>query len=235
MAGIIGLACAIELQAELARRPDLCGTDVMIVAREWPACAAGGASTHSVDYASAWAGAHVRPVPATTPQLQREARWLRRAVAELGRHADAEPWCGVTRTTGVELIDEPQLGYSFPDAAAFERESGLRGYRLLPASALPDGVALGFEYETFCINPPMYCEYFLWKFLLQGGKTMRWDLSEWEACTLLQQVVIVVNASGTGFGDHECFPTRGLRPLIQSQSSYYTHWRCPPQYQVRPS
>lgn len=184
----------------------------MIVAREWPDSVAGAASTHSVDYASMWAGAHVRPIPAATEQLRREAEWLKRTVAEFDRQVDAEPWCGITRTTGVEFIDEPDESYVTRGLSGLEQESGLRGFRTLGQSELPSGVQLGFEYHTFCIDAPMYCEDLVRKFVLNGGRTMRKHLkSEWEAYSLLERVLLVVDASGVGFGDRECFPTRGLR------------------------
>ena len=209
-AGIIGLACALKLQAKLAANPDTRNVDVLLVAREWPGSMPGAPSTHSPDYASMWAGAHVRPIPATSPQLQREAAWLKQATAEFARQVEAEPWCGVTRIAGVELLEAPDPGYRGQDAASFERESGLRGYRKLAPSEVPQGVALGFTYETYCINSPLYCEHLLRKFLLQGGKTAQRELSsEWEGFTLRENVLFVVNASGTGFGDPKCFPTRG--------------------------
>ncbi|PHH92084.1 hypothetical protein CDD83_9020 [Cordyceps sp. RAO-2017] len=218
-AGIIGLACAIKLQARLGESDDGRGVEVLVAAREWPGFVPGAPLTRSVDYASMWAGAHVRPIPGATPQLQREAGWLRRTVAEFGCQAESEPWCGVTRLAGVEFLEEPHQSYYRRDdssspaasaAAAFERETGLAGYRELAPAELPAGVALGFRYETFCINAPLYCEHLLRTFLLRGGKTMRVDLkSEWEAFTLRDDVLFVVNASGVGFGDPKCFPTRG--------------------------
>ncbi|KYK56546.1 hypothetical protein DCS_03546 [Drechmeria coniospora] len=206
-AGIIGLACAIKLQDKLASFGPV---QVLLVAREWPASFPGAPSMHSVDYASMWAGAHVRPIPATTPQLQSEARWLKQAAVEFRRQVAAEPWCGVTCTMAVEHLEAPDQGYRNQDETSFARESGLRGYRKLPPSKLPDGVVLGYEYETYCINSPVYCGHLLRRFLLRGGKTMRRVLkSEWEAFSLRENTLFVVNASGVGFGDPKSFPTRG--------------------------
>ncbi|KAJ6439784.1 FAD dependent oxidoreductase superfamily [Purpureocillium lavendulum] len=209
-AGIIGLTCALQLQSKLSKHEATRSVSVLLVAREWPASIPGAPARHSPDYASMWAGAHVRPIPATTPQLRREAAWLRRAVAEFARQVDAEPWCGVTRTPGVEYLESPDEGYRRQDKESFERETGLTGYRKLAPAEVPEAVVLGYQYDTFCINSPVYCENLLRKFLLQGGKTLRKDLrSEWEAFTLRDDVLLVVNASGTGFGDPKSFPTRG--------------------------
>ncbi|POR34772.1 D-amino-acid oxidase [Tolypocladium paradoxum] len=209
-AGIIGLACALKLQAKLVEHEGTRNVELLLVAREWPGSMPGAPSTHSADYASMWAGAHIRPIPATTPQLQREAAWLKQAAAEFDRQVEVEPWCGLTRAVGVEFLEAPDRGYQCQDAGSFERESGLRGYRRLSPPEVPEGVSLGFEYETFCVNPPLYCEQLLRKFILQGGKTVQRGLkSEWEAFTLRENVLFIVNASGTGFNDSKCFPTRG--------------------------
>ncbi|KAJ3545019.1 hypothetical protein NM208_g2716 [Fusarium decemcellulare] len=92
----------------------------------------------------------------------------------------------------------------------FEAETGLPGYRKYEAHELPDGVRLGFEYETYCINSPLYSGNLLRKFIIQGGKTLQRELkSEWEAFALAPNIKFVVNASGMGFGDAKCFPIRG--------------------------
>lgn len=85
------------------------------------------------------------------------------------------------------------------------------GYRKFEIHELPEGVKLGFEYETYCINAPFYSANLLRKFIVQGGKTVQRDLkSEWEAFILAPDVKLVVNASGMGFGDAKCFPIRGM-------------------------
>lgn len=189
--------------------PDL--PQILLVAREWPGSIPGAPHQHSVDYASMWAGAHVRPIPATTSQLQEEAKWLKRTVAEFDRLAAEEPASGVTRTLGVEYLEAPDQAYQQQEAASFKKETGLPGFKKYAKPELPEGVALGYEYETFCINSPVYCETLLRKFVLRGGKTMQKDLrSEWEAFSLADNVAFVINASGTGFGDPTCFPTRGM-------------------------
>ncbi|KAG6037835.1 hypothetical protein E4U41_004704 [Claviceps citrina] len=213
-AGVIGLSTAVKLQARLettyqspASRPQ-----ILLVAKEWPAPTVPGASPlpHSPDYASMWAGAHVRPIPATTAQLRREASWLRTTVGEFHRQVAAEPACGIARTRGVEYLEAPEPGYLSQDAGSFAAETALPGYTRFATCELPDGVALGYEYDTFCINPPVYCAALLRRFLLGGGKTLRADLkSEWDAFSLAQEVKLVVDASGTGFGDDSVFPTRG--------------------------
>lgn len=162
-----------------------------------------------------WAGAHVRPIPATTPQLRREAQWLKQTVAEMSTQIESEPWSGLTRTTGIELLEAPDDGYRKQDAKSFFEETGLAQYRKWTEAELPKDVVLGYEYETYCVNTPVYCQALLRRFILRGGKTLERDLkSEWEAFGIHSNVVLVINASGTGFGDPKYFPTRGRPALL---------------------
>ncbi|KAG4258029.1 hypothetical protein FPRO03_02984 [Fusarium proliferatum] len=181
-AGIIGLTSALKIQQLIADSPSI---SVLLVAKEWPTSIPGAPTTHSADYASMWAGAHIRPIPASTPQLRREAKWVKHTVAELEKHWQSEPWVGIRRLPGVEYLEDPSTEYLKQDAQSFANETGLPGYRNL-----------------------------LRKFIVHGGKTLQRDLkSEWEAFILAPSVKLVVNASGMGFGDKKCFPIRGQTVL----------------------
>ncbi|KAM3448262.1 hypothetical protein MY3296_007945 [Beauveria thailandica] len=211
-AGILGLSSALKIQEAItARKASGEGQlQVLLVSREWPSSIPGSPSKHSPNYASMWAGAHVRPIPATTAQLRREAGWLKQTVAEFGSQLQTEPWSGITRTLGIELLEAPDDGYQKQDANSFSEETGLLRYRKWSEVELPENVVLGYEYETYCVNPPVYCQSLLRRFILRGGRTLKRDLkTEWEAFGLQKDVVLVVNASGTGFGDPKYFPTRG--------------------------
>lgn len=157
-----------------------------------------------------WAGAHIRPIPASTPQLRREAKWVKHTIAELEKHRQIEPWVGIRRLPGIEYLEDPSPEYLKQDAQSFANETGLSGYRKYEAHELPEGVKLGFEYETYCIHAPLYTASLLRRFIVQGGKTLQRDMkSEWEAFILAPNVKLVINASGMGFGDKKCFPIRG--------------------------
>ncbi|KAL4724447.1 hypothetical protein ACLX1H_009062 [Fusarium chlamydosporum] len=213
-AGIIGLTSALRIQQLIADSSPTEQTSVILVAKEWPTSIPGAPIPHSADYASMWAGAHVRPIPASTPQLRREAKWLKATVAELEKHRQNEPGVGIRRLPGIEYLEDPPDDYRKQDALTFTTETGLPGYRKFDAHELPQGVKLGFEYETYCINAPLYSANLLRKFIVQGGKTVQRDLkSEWEAFILAPNVKLVVNASGMGFGDAKCFPIRGQTVL----------------------
>ena len=153
-AGILGLSSAIKLQESIAARKSGGGEEVqvLLVSREWPCSIPGSPSKHSANYASMWAGAHVRPIPATTAQLGREANWLKQTVAEMSTQIEVEPWSGLTRTMGIELLESPDDGYQKQDANSFFQETGLGRYRKWSESELPKNVVLGYEYETYCVQ-----------------------------------------------------------------------------------
>ncbi|KAJ4251086.1 hypothetical protein NW762_011737 [Fusarium torreyae] len=196
-AGIIGLTSALKIQELIAESPTPLLTSVTLVAKEWPTSIPGAPIAHSADYASMWAGAHVRPIPASTSQLRREAEWLKHTVAELEEQRQSEPGVGIRRMPGIEYLEDPSAEYVKQDVHSFTDESGLPGYRRYETHELPEGVKLGFEYETYCINAPLYAGNLLRKFIVQGGKTLQRDLkSEWEAFILAPNVKLVVNASG---------------------------------------
>uniref|UniRef100_A0A8H7N8E9 FAD dependent oxidoreductase domain-containing protein n=1 Tax=Bionectria ochroleuca TaxID=29856 RepID=A0A8H7N8E9_BIOOC len=222
-AGVIGLSAALKIQSLLSGAS--AQARVVLIAREWPTSIPGAPIAHSPDYASMWAGAHVRPIPAgDSPQLQREARWLKQTVAEFEELLRTEPSVGITRTPGIEFLDAPPPDYVKQTEASFVEETGLAGYRKYAASELPEGVQLGYEYETYCVNSPLYCGNLLRKFIVQGGKTLQRDLkSEWEAFAAGgSNVKLVVNASGTGFGDWRSFPTRGQTVITNVLSATKT-------------
>ncbi|CAG9975124.1 unnamed protein product [Clonostachys byssicola] len=208
--GVIGISCALKLQERISQWESGQKPEVLLVAREWPMSLPGSPTSHSVDYASVWAGAHVRPIPATSPQLQCEARWLKHTTAEFDRLLQSYPSIGITRTKGVELFEDPTSDYTAQSAESFSSESGLSGYRSLQPVELPEDVVLGFEYDTYCINSPVYCQYLLRLFILGKGITLQKSLrSDSEAFSLAENVLFVVNASGIGFNDTKVYPTRG--------------------------
>ncbi|OKL55477.1 hypothetical protein UA08_09227 [Talaromyces atroroseus] len=170
-AGIIGLTIALKLQDLLSSKSAVNCSRVLLVAREWPTTIP-HASSITLNYASMWAGAHVRPIPGTTAQLRREAAWLKRTVQEFSRQLKAQPWTGISKTTGIEFIEAPNCDYEKQTSESFAAESGLPGYRELVSSEKPAGTWLGYEYETYCVNAPMYCANLLRTFVLRGGQTV---------------------------------------------------------------
>ncbi|KAK7428322.1 hypothetical protein QQZ08_005219 [Neonectria magnoliae] len=222
-AGIIGLTSALKTQQLLSENSSTRSIKVLLVAREWPTSIPGAPVHHSADYASMWAGAHVRPIPPTTPQMRREAKWLKQTVAEFKRHLESDPWVGISQVTGVEYLGTPSPEYESQTAQSYANETGLLGYKRYSDDDLPRGIHLGFEYQTYCINSPLYCGNLLRKFILQGGGTLQQDLrSEWEPYSWGSHIKAVINASGMGFGDPKCYPIRGQIVLTNLSSAAKT-------------
>ncbi|CAI6333537.1 unnamed protein product [Periconia digitata] len=209
-AGIIGLTTSLRLLSTLNRDK----FRILVVSREWPTSIPGAPIKHSVNYASMWAGAHVRPIPASTPQLAREARWLKYTAQVFEEQLRNTPSIGVTRCKGIELLEAPPAEYEQQTAESFYSESGLKSYRKFDSMELSGDVQLGYEYDTYCINAPVYCANLLRSFIVQGGQCIQRDLtSEREASSIAQNVGLVINASGMGFGDEKCYPIRGQTVL----------------------
>lgn len=212
-AGVIGLTTGLRLLAAL----DQARFKIVILSREWPTSIPGAPVKHSVNYASMWAGAHVRPIPASTPQLTREARWLKYTVQTFEEQLHQTSSIGVTKCKGIELLEAPSADYEQQTAESFSSESGLKSYRKYDQTELPKDVLLGYEYDTYCINAPVYCANLLRSFIVQGGRCLQCDLtSEREASNVAPNVGLVVNASGIGFGDRKCFPVRGRLSMASS-------------------
>ena len=137
---------------------------------------------------------------------------MRHSVAVFKRQLVEEPWLGITALRGEEYIgnsDEPYLA-RYTEESSFAAETGLDGLHVMRKEDLPADTNFGFSYNTFCLNAPVYCTNLLRKFIVQGGRTIQKHLvSEWEAFGLAENVALVVNASGIGFGDPKCYPTRG--------------------------
>ena len=197
-AGVIGLTVAKRLQDLYPELPHI------LVAADFPS----QSTSHPPSYASMWAGAHVRPIPASTPQLKDEARWLKFTTARFNAILKEQPDIGITKVESIELFQTPSKPYRQQTKENFEEETGLSGFRFL--TDLPETLELGYRYDSFCINSPKYCESLLAQFREAGGKVVEKRIdSPWDVCRLAKGPAIVLNASGTGFQDVKYFPTRG--------------------------
>lgn len=217
-AGVIGLSCALDLQSAGH-------ADVTILARDFPAPFALVDPKAQINFTSPWGGAHNRWVPpaagAAAQQQQHGARDHRLALATFRRMralGGSSPEAGVTLMKGVEYLEAPGPEYEAlsgaggaPGSAA---DLGIEGFRVLGRGELPDErVRLGFEYDTWCVNPMVYCSFLLNRFVFRGGRVVRREVREprevFEMSDLGGPVKVVVNASGTGFGDPQSFIIRG--------------------------
>lgn len=233
-AGVTGLSSALELQSA--------GHRVAVLARDFPAPSALVDPGAQIGYASPWGGAHNRWVPpAGGAAAQHEARDHRLALAtfrRMGRLGRSSPGAGITFLRGVEYLEAPgpehealAAGGGGPGSAG---QLGIEGFRVLGRDELPDDrVRLGYEYDTWCVNPMVYCSFLLDRFVLRGGRVVRREVRGPDQVFGMDDlgfgpVEMVVNASGTGFGDPKSFIIRGmLSHLLPRRGHLIMGWSGP--------
>ena len=211
-AGVLGLSSAILLQS---RYPDHA---IAIIAAEFP-----GDSTPSPDYASAWAGAHYRPIPGSTQQLKFEAELARRTFRVMKTIAKETPEAGVQLLPGVEYLEKPpEANLALRDGDEYAGKDD--GFRIFRAEELPKGVKWGCEYQSFCVNVPVYCSHLNSRFVEKGGRLIRRKLanllSAFEVAREegLDKPLTVVNCSGRNFDtDTAVSIIRGQTCLVRNQ------------------
>ncbi|KIV90178.1 hypothetical protein PV10_07509 [Exophiala mesophila] len=211
-AGVLGLSTATLLQDTY---PNSC---ITIVAAELP-----GTSAPSVDYASMWAGAHYRPIPRSTPQLEDEAQLAMRSAQVMKTISTQSPEAGVAFMQGVEYLDsltQDVIAFKTGDVYAGKDD----GFRILDQSELPTAVQWGCEYRTFCVNVRIYCQWLLDRFVRRGGTVIQQRLPNAAAAFEmarehgLGQVKTVVNCSGRNFDqDAKMTIIRGQTVLVRQQ------------------
>ena len=211
-AGIIGLSIGVRLQQA--------GHHVTIVARDFPGPFETIDPQAQINYTSPWGGAHNRWVPPGPDGADaREHAMALRTFRHMAGLAAAHPEAGITWMRGIEYLEAPSAAYQIlTDARA--AELGMEGFRTLGRDEFPDDrVQWGCEYRTWCVNPMVYCMFLLRRLTFHGGKIVRRELRDpAEVFALGEDVLgeagkdlrIVVNASGTGFGDKDSFIIRGM-------------------------
>ncbi|KAL7620459.1 hypothetical protein AAE478_009454 [Parahypoxylon ruwenzoriense] len=215
-AGVIGLSSALRLLSEQDERGPR--RTVTIVARDFPSGSETVDARAQINYTSPWGGAHYRPVPPTDASTARELLLARRTFDHMRAVRARHPEAGVTFLKGIEYLEAPGDAYAAltPERAA--AELGLLGFRLLRGDEMPRGVAWGCEYDTWCVNPMVYCAWMLRRIALLGGKVVRGEVRDprevfgWAFEN--GPVDVLVNASGQGFGDADVFITRGQTCLV---------------------
>ncbi|KAK4239898.1 amino acid oxidase [Achaetomium macrosporum] len=223
-AGVIGLSSALLLQRS--------GYAVTIIARDFPGPFETMDPTTKINYTSPWGGAHNRwvpPHPSLPASLEREhAMSLRTFDHMKSLHASHPHTAGITFLQGIEYIESPGPEYLALSTPSNPNALNLPGFRLLDASELPaDGkVTWGCEYDTWCVNPMVYCSFLLRRFVHRGGRVLQRELRRpEEAFSLLasegepgRKIAAVVNASGTGLvPDPAMTITRGQTCLVAEE------------------
>ncbi|KAL2141832.1 hypothetical protein VTI28DRAFT_1868 [Corynascus sepedonium] len=244
-AGVIGLSSAILLQEA--------GYAVTIVARDFPGPFETMDPNTKINYTSPWGGAHNRwvpPHPSLPSHLERDHRFSLRTYARMKQlHASHPGTAGITFLKGIEYLERPGPEYlalsNDKDSNRDRSPLGLPGFRLLSPSEFPaDGrVTWGCEYDTWCVNPMVYCTFLLRRFVHRGGRVVARELRRPEEVFFLSAadllgavspipaawegegvsgkggkvvtIAAVVNASGTGLvPDPNMTVTRGQTCVV---------------------
>ena len=212
-AGVIGLSAATLLQNRLPH------AQIIIIAAEVPTDPA-----PSADYASPWAGAHYRPIPRSTRQLNEEAELGMQTAKVMKVIARETPEAGVGLMKGVEYLESPppeNLRLKTGDVYAGPDDT----FRVLEQNGLPDGVKWGCEYESYCVNVPVYCRWLLRRFQEGGGRVVQHKLERVDQAFEVAEGLVgvgrvnkVVNCSGRNFDtDEKMRIIRGQTVLVKQQ------------------
>ncbi|KAK8104225.1 FAD dependent oxidoreductase-like protein [Apiospora kogelbergensis] len=208
-AGVIGLSSALQIQSR--------GYQVTIIARDFPGPFETVDPRLQIDYTSPWGGAHNRWIVPTNAAEEREHAMALRTFARMREINQNHPCAGITFLPGIEYLEAPSPVYKALDAHK-ANSLGMEGFRMLTAEELPDDkVKMGFEYNSWCVNPMVYCSFLLRRFGYLGGKVVKKEVrSPVEIFEMreLGKVDAVINASGIGFGDDNVFVTRGQTCLV---------------------
>ncbi|OTA97022.1 hypothetical protein M434DRAFT_392205 [Hypoxylon sp. CO27-5] len=212
-AGVIGLSSALRIQAE--------GHAVTIVARDFPAGFEIIDAQSQINFTSPWGGAHNRLVPPTNPSEEREHAMSLQTSDHMRAVQARHPEAGITFMKGTEYLEAPGEAYRALTEERAREQLGMQGFRLLGKEELPEGVRWGCEYDTWCVNPMVYCSFLLRRFAILGGKVLRREvrdpreLFDWKFEG--GPIDVVINASGNGFNDENMFITRGQTCLVANQ------------------
>ena len=213
-AGVIGLSTATTLQRRYPKY------QVVIMAAELPT---DGAPT--ADYASMWAGAHYRPIPRSSRQLNEEGDLAFATAKTMLGIARESPEAGVAVVKSVEYLEtvtEEVRGLELKTGDVYAGPEDR--FRILEGVELPEGVEWGCEYDSYCVNVPVYCRWLMGRFQAAGGRVVQQRLNyvkdafSFAEKLRTRNVKCVVNCSGRNFDtDPKMRIIRGQTVLVKQQ------------------
>jgi len=190
------------------------GHIVNIVARDFPSPSETVDGEAKINYTSQWGGAHNRWVIPVNEMDRRDHEMAVETFHRMKAMCKSSPEAGITFMRGIEYLEDPPPVYGeLTEGSA--KQLGIKGFKLLSKDQLPDKVAWGCEYQTWCVNPMVYCSYLLRRLIIGGCRVFQRELRsplEVFAMDGFGHVQAVVNCSGAGFGDPNVFITRGIVP-----------------------
>ncbi|KAJ2970263.1 hypothetical protein NUW58_g9749 [Xylaria curta] len=129
---------------------------------------------------------------------------------------DRHPEAGITFMKAYDYFEAPEPAQTSLTAAR-AKEFGMKGFRFHAKDELPEGVQLGYEYDTWCLNPMVYCAFLLRRFAYRGGRIIKREIRDPLEVFEMKDLApfdALINASGIGFGDHDIFITTGQTCLV---------------------
>jgi D-amino-acid oxidase len=204
-------------------------------------------STIPPSYASLWAGAHYRPIPASTPQLAFERQLALRTHAIMLQLASTYP----ETVTGIARVPAEEYLETDPDAATLALRTGdiYAGpgddFRVLDETELATlnatspstpPVRWGCTYNTYCINPTLYLPFLIRRIQARGARIAQAHITSFAHALQLARGLgflpphpnratsaaaappTIVDATGTGLlPDPLCRIIRGQTVLVKQQ------------------
>ncbi|OJJ46807.1 hypothetical protein ASPZODRAFT_142601 [Penicilliopsis zonata CBS 506.65] len=221
-AGVLGLTTASVLQDKYP------GIQITIVAADVPLVPpVAERERPSPDYASMWAGAHLRPTPGADRQLGDEHFLARRTAAVMKSLARSNPESGVQEVDGREVME-----YLPEDKQRLKTGDSYVGaddqFRILEAHEIEAGGVWGCEYKTWIVNVHVYCRWLLTNFIRRGGNVVQRRLNSLDEAfdpslfpsspsSSPSSSWLVVNCSGRNFDtDEKTNVIRGQTVLVKN-------------------
>lgn len=216
-AGVLGLTTASVLQNRHPR------ARITIVAAEIPLVPPfSEQSRPSPDYASMWAGAHLRSEPGKDGQLADEQRLVLATSKVMRTIARLIPEAGVQMVAGREIMEYiPDYKSTLKTGAVYTCDEE-DDFRVLDAKELDPGGEWGCEYQTWIVNVLVYCRWLLAKFIRQGGNLVQRRLERLEDAFELEEAQggrprLVINCSARNFDtDPKVNVIRGQTVLVRN-------------------
>ncbi|KAJ7236029.1 hypothetical protein C8J57DRAFT_1194575 [Mycena rebaudengoi] len=210
-AGVIGLTTALRIQEKG-------GYQVTIVAEVLPS------DSKCIKYTSHWAGAHHVSLAGADVRQQKMDDETFQTMWELSAPGSSAESCFL-RIREEEYFAEP--------IAVPEVLQAMPDFKALPSSALPSNAVEGVSFNTLTIDPPIYLNYLMSRFLTGGGSVVRGtvqhlsQLVEREAGILAggkllsapAAVVVCVGLGARTLGgveDKDVYPIRGQTVLLKA-------------------
>lgn len=216
-AGVLGLSTALAICENLRVKK----LQLTIIAEHGPHDESmNAAMSNHVEYTSAWAGAHFRPMPSNNDKEYDESKLARMTLKRFAALSTLNPESSVQFLKGFEYFDDPPENIKSPARGYTE---DLRDFKVLYKKKLPrPEMAYGTTYQTWTLNPPVYLQFLYRKLMFEYDEvkfisaklTSLRDVNRY-----VHQHPVIINCTGTGLQydggrDPLVYPIRGQTLLV---------------------